>query len=129
MFAISRFKTDELVIMFFRCLCTILYALPAFGQNLAVYVGLGSLSVGAIIELPLLLLILLLFDFCIREAFLMENLMDLSCLLITALEYPLLMSFLLCWSNIMDRFIFSELVRRNLVASPMTMPLPVPGGW
>ena len=72
------------------------------------YVGLDSLSVGAIIEL--LLLLLLFFDFCIREAFLMENLMDLSCLLITALEYPLLMRFLLCWRGIMDRFFSSELV-------------------
>ena len=112
----------------FQCLCTILYALPAFGQYLAVYVGLGILSVGAIILL-LLLLVLLFFDFCIREVFLMENLMDLSCLLITALEYPLLMRFLLCWRSIMDRFLFSELVRRNLVASPIMIPLPVPGGW
>ena len=40
----------------FQCLCTILYAFPAFGQYLAVYVGLDSLSVGAIIELLLLLI-------------------------------------------------------------------------
>ena len=114
--------------MVFQCLCTILYALPAFGQYLAVYVDLGGLSVGAIIEL-LLLLVLLLYDFCIREAFFMENLIDLSCLLITALEYPLLMKFLLCCRSIMDRFFFSELVQRNLVASLMMIPLPVPGGW
>ena len=86
------------------------------------------LSVGAIIEL-LLLLLLLFFDFCIREAFLMENLMDLSCLLITALEYPLLMRFLLCWRSIVDRFFFSKSVQRKLVALPMMMPLPVSGGW
>ena len=36
----------------------------------------------------LLLLLLLFFDFCIREAFLMENFIDFSCLLTTALEYP-----------------------------------------
>ena len=31
----------------------------------------------------------------------MENFMDFSCLLITALEYPLLMRILLCWMKIM----------------------------
>ena len=73
--------------MDFQHLCTILNALPVFGQYLAMYVGLDSLSVGAIMEL-LLLLLLLFFDFCIKEAFLMENFIDFSCLLITALEYP-----------------------------------------
>ena len=49
--------------------------------------GLDSLSMGAIMEL-LLLLLLLFFDFCIGEAFLTENFIYFNCLLITALEYP-----------------------------------------
>ena len=73
--------------MDFQCLYTILNALPMFGQYLTIYVGLDSLSVGAIMEL-LLLLLLLFFDFCIGEAFLMENCIDFSCLMITTLEYP-----------------------------------------
>ena len=51
---ISHFKTDELVMMVFHCLCAILNALSAFGQYLGVYVGLDSLNMGAITELLLL---------------------------------------------------------------------------
>ena len=54
---ISRLRIDELVVMDFQCLYTILNALPVFGQYLTIFVGLDSLSVGAIMELLLLLLL------------------------------------------------------------------------
>ena len=50
-------------------------------------------------------------------------------LFMTVLEYPRFLRFLLSWSSILAKFSGSELVLRNLVASPTMMPLPIPGGW
>ena len=68
-----------LVVMDGQCLRTILNALPELGQYLVVNVGLGT-------DMRVVLLFFFLsFDFSVN-CFLIENLMDLRCLLMTALE-------------------------------------------
>ena len=124
----NLFSTGMSVSMVLQCLCTILNAFLAFGQNLVTNVGLPTFVVVVCVFFLVSVSSVSCFDLRALEA-LMLNLMFLRCLLISPPEYPLLIRFLLCCISIEEKLFGSEFVRRYLMASPTVMPLPVPLGW
>ena len=88
-------RVGMLVSMEDQCFLTILNAFLALGQNWVINVGLGT----SLLVVTGLLFLFLAFPI---SAALMVNFIFLSCLLIKASEYPLLIRFHLCCNRMLE---------------------------